>query len=768
MIFNLKLFIRNLWRNKLYSIITVLGFALSLMFVILLSAYIRQELSVDEFHVNKDRIFRAVTDKDARFGSLIGEQLKNKYPEIECYTRVSDRNGFIENANREKIGYRAMLVDPAYFKMFSFRVLDGNVEELFHVQNSVVLTQSYALKIFGEQAVIGKVVDLGENSLIVTGVVEDLPDNTHFDQVDMFLRFDYIGVFKGDWILQSNAVCAYGLYVMAAPGADLVSKRELILEDLRKDYWVYKREYAKDFDFESLTSVYWGGKAGPLTHGNNKIFVFILMAIVVAILVLALINYNNLSVARVGARAKEAAIRKLVGITNRALFRQFVTESVGLCLLAFLIAVGLAFLVKPLFNDMLDTTIDLAGQLTWVTGVVALCVVVCLGFVSGIVPAWMITCFNPVDVVKGVCRRKVKGTYGKLLICFQYIVSIVLIVCTLVIIRQTNYLQNYNLGFDKENVIWMQSHISSSQTDALRSELMKLPEVKCVSFVQGSPLSGGDNDSFVSNDQSMSFQVFGVDSCFFNMMNISVRRTSVAMSPDGVYLNETGVKELGLEDLPTQFKHFKRIKSVLGVVSDFHFRQLSEKVGPAMIVPLGNGAPWEILVKVEGHNVAEAYRHVTKVYSQFIDNVPFSSKFMDDAINEWYASNERQARLIGYFAGVSVVLSIMGILAMATYYISQRVKEVGIRRVNGATVNEVLRILIQSFMKWVGVAFVLACPVAWYVMNRWLEAYPYRIDMGWWLFVLVGIGVAGVALLMVGWQSIKVATTNPVDSLKSE
>lgn len=766
---DLKLFIRNLWRNKLYSVVTVLGFGMALMFVILLSAYIRQELSVDEFHVNKDRIYRAENSMGSRFGTLIGEQLKNKYPEIQCYTRVYEYPLLIENNSREKIIAQSMLVDSTFFKMFSFPLLHGNVEEVLSTRNSVILTRSYALKVFGEEDVVGKTLTTKDYSLLVSGVAEDIPDNTHFNKVDMFLRFDFLRVLSGgDYILESNDNSSFALYVMAYPGTDLTSKGELILDDFKKDYWMYVRGYEKEFNFEPLTSVYWGGKDGAGAHGNNKIFVLILTTIVAAILFLALINYNNLSMARVGFRAKEAAVKKLVGITNGALFRQFLTESIVLCFLAFFIAFGFAYLVKPLFNEVLGANINLSGQMTWGVVIAILVAIGGLGFLSGAIPAMAIIRFNPVDVVKGVFRKEARGKYGKILICFQYTVSIVLIICTLVIIRQTNYLKNYNLGFNKENVIWLQNNISASQKEALRSELMRLPGVKYVSFVQGSPLDGGSNKSFESEGRSVSFQEFRVDSFFFKVIDIPILNTSVAMSPDGVYLNETGVKELGLEDMPTKFKMNDSDIPVLGVVNDFHFRHLSEKIGPAMIIPLGESYPWRILVKVDGHNMSEIYRNVTNVYGQFINGAPFKAGFMDDTINQWYASNERQARLIGYFAIVSVILAMMGILAMATYYISQRMKEIGIRRVNGATVYEVLRILIQSFMKWVGVAFVLACPIAWYIMNRWLEAYPYRVNMGWWVFLLVGIGIAGIALIMICWQSIKAAIANPVNSLKSE
>ncbi len=767
---DLKLFVRNLWRNKLYSVVTVLGFGMALMFVILLSVYIRQELSVDKFHVNKDRIYRAENSMGSRFGPLIGEQLKNKYPEIQCYTRLYEYSFLIENGKREKTVCQGMLVDSTFFKMFSFPLLYGNIEEVLPTRHSVILSRSYALKVFGEEAVVGKTLTTDNYSLLVSGVVEDIPDNTHFNRVDMFLRFDFLDVLWREMnVLQSNGNSSFALYVMTYPGTDLKSKGELILDDFKKDYWIYVKGYEKEFNFEPLTSVYWGGKDSPGAHGNNKVFVLILTTIVALILFLALINYNNLSMARVGFRAKEAAVKKLVGITNGALFRQFVTESIVLCFLAFFIAFWFAYLAKPLFNEVLGVNIDLSGQITWGVVIAALFVIGGLGFLSGAIPAMAIIRFNPVDVVKGVFRKEVRGTYGKILICFQYTVSIVLIICTLVIIRQTNYLRNYNLGFNKENVIWLQNNISPFQMEALRSEFMRLPGVKFVSFVQGSPLDGGNNNTFESEGHLVSFQVFKVDSFFFKIMDIPVRSTSVAVAPGGVYLNETGVKELGLEDMPTKFKMNNSDIPVLGVVNDFHFQHLLEKIGPAMVIPLGgNDRPWEILVKVDGHNLSETYRNVTKVYGQFVNGIPFEAGFMDDTINQWYAPNERQARLIGYFAIVSVILAMMGILAMATYYISQRIKEIGIRRVNGATVYEVLCILIQSFMKWVGVAFVLACPIAWCIMNRWLEAYPYRVDMGWWTFLPVGVGIAGVALAMVGGQSIKAAIANPVDSLKSE
>lgn len=769
MMSDVKLFVRSLWRSKLYTAVTVFGFAMALTFVILLTAYVRQELSVDHFHTNKDRIFRVVSEKGSFFGPLVGGQLKNQYPEIECYTRMFAMAGILEDSQHQKIAYQSLLVDSAFFRMFSFRVLEGDPAEFFRTKNSVVLTRSYALKILGNQTVVGKEISMNGERMLVTGVVEDMPENTHFDRKDLFQRFDFLADMWGDPVLLTqNNNCSFGLYLMVAPGADIRPKTNIILEYFKKDYWPYSMGYQKTLGFESLTDVYWSDEADNGTRNNSKIFVFILMAIVVLILILALINYTNLSVARAGFRAKEAAIKKLVGGSNRLLFRQFVLEAVGLCFVAFFIALALAFILRPLFDQVLNTRIYLFRQISFFEIIGGIVAVGLLGMISGFIPAWMIVRFNPVDVVKGVFRRKMKGAYGKILICFQYMITMILMMAALVIFRQTDYLRNYDLGFDKENLIWLQSNISPSQEEALRSEFAKIPGVLGVSYVCGTPLDGGNNQSFEYNGKPVSFQEFMVDTAFLRLMNIQVHRSAVAESPNGVYLNQAAVRELELGDSPTEFKYYSTMLPVLGIMKDFHFRDLTQQVGPAVIRPIGENYPWKILIKVDGLNAGQTYDRIKNVYGRFIDEMPFDSGFMDESINQWYERNDRMAQLIGYFSVVSVVLAMMGILAMATYFISQRTKEIGLRRVNGATVYEILQLLTGSFMKWILVAFVLACPVAWWAMSEWLQAYPYRMELSWWIFAVVGIGVAVIALLMMGGQSYKAAVTNPVKSLKSE
>lgn len=767
---DLRLYIRNLWLNKLYSAVTVLGFSLALMLVILLSVYIRQELSYDQFHVNKDRIYRAVTDIGSTFAPPIGERLKNRYPEVEAFTRFYPHTGYVENQMNEKISCQANLVDSSFLSMFTFRMLKGNPQEAFPTKTSAVITESLALKIFGQTDVIGQSFKYDNKALMVSAIIENAPTNTHFDYFDLLLRFDYLPVLWGtsEEIMQEEGNSSFGLYLLEKEGTDLTSKREDILRYFKKDYTLFKGGYVKDFGFEPLPSVYWSKKAGIGTHSNSRNFVAILFAIVIVILILAFINYTNLSVARAGFRAKEAAIKKLVGISNSALFRQFIRESVMLCLLSFVLAMVFSFLAIPLFNQIMGAEIDLKDLFSGINVIVIVAGVILLGIISGFIPAFMIMRFNPIDVVKGNFRKKAKGTYGKLLICFQYTVTIILIICTLVIFRQTKYIQNYDLGFDKENVVRLQNRVSPSQKEFLRSEFMKLPEVTMVSFVQGDPTDGGNNNSFNYKDKAVSFQTFKIDTFFFKMMDIHVTPTDAAKSGGGIFLNRTAVKELELGDLPVEFKFYNRNLPVLGITDDFHFRSLTQKVGPAIIFPLQDDWPWSILIKINSRNPGETFDRIKTIYSNFIDGLPFESGFMDTTINQWYEQYERTARLIAWFATVSIILAMMGILAMATYYIQQRVKEIGVRRVNGASIPEVLKMLISNFMVWVLVAFIIACPVAWYAMNNWLQNFPYRIGINPLIFVAVGLLVALGALLMVGWQSFKAATENPVHSLKSE
>lgn len=763
----LKVFVRSLLKNKLYSLITVIGFAVSLTFVILLSVYIRQELSVDDFQVNKDRIFRMVGEDAGAWGALVGGQVKDKMPEVESYTRMYTDNGsYTVTPDGTKLMFEGMYVDTAFWQMFSFPMKEGRG---FQAKQEVVLSLSFARKVFGAESPLGKDLNLnGDPGWTIVGVVDDFSADSHIDRADVFLNFNRL---NAQWI-GTNQSSAFGTYLMGKENTDLQAKTPAILAMLKEDFWMYKDNYRKQLILEPLKEVYWSDKWSFGTHHNSRTFVTVMIAIVAVILILALINYNNLSVARAGFRAKESAIKKLLGSHNSALFRQYITESVTLCYAAFALACLLSVSAVPWFNSLLEAHIVLQEEITLPNVLLALAGVGLIGLIAGLAPAWIIIRFNPVEVVKGAFRKKTKGVYSKMLISFQYFVAIALIICTLVIWKQTSFMRHYDLGFDKENVVYLDNKIANTQRDALESELKGIPGVQLVSFVQGTPIDGGNNQTmtdYAHTGKQISFQQFVVDSNFFKMMGIEVRASDAAYDPKGVWLSESAVKAIEAEGIPREFAYYEEKRPVLGVVKDFHIRSLATKISPLIIMPLQpEDGCWSILVKIGSEDPAATFDQIKKTYSRFIDGAPFDSGFMDRTIDAWYEDSARTARLIGYFSVLAIVLCMMGILAMATYFTQQRVKEIGIRRVNGATIREVLQMLMGSFMKWIVLAFVAACPVAWYIMNRWLQDFPYRTEIAWWLFAGAGLTAFPVAALMVGWQSVRTATANPVEALKSE
>ena len=413
---DIKLFVRNLIHNKLYFAITVLGFAIALTFVLVLSVYIRQELSVDQFHQNKDRIYRVVDEEGSYWGAVIGSELQSKYPEIECYTRYYNQNYMVEIPHQEKILMQTALIDSSFFRMFSFPLIKGDPATVLLDKNNIVLTRSFAHKVYGSEDILGKeIVINGKHRLIVTGVMEDLPYNTHFGVTEGFVRFDLLAdIWEMPRILEENGNSSFGLYLLTYPGTDIVSKKDIILRDFKSTYWKYRDGFSSKLDFEPLSAVYWGGKtSNSKTQGNSKTTLVGLSVIALLILILALINYNNLSIAQTTNRAKEAAIKKLLGINNTTLFWQFVVESLILCTFSFAIALVFSWILMPFFEQIFDTRLFYRDMLTWGNGIIFLLSLLFFGGLVGLVPAWIITRFKPIEVVKGIFKKRMKKRLWK-------------------------------------------------------------------------------------------------------------------------------------------------------------------------------------------------------------------------------------------------------------------------------------------------------------------------------------------------------------------
>lgn len=769
---NFKILIKQLLRNKTYSAITILGFAFSLMFVILLSIYIEQELSVDDFHLKKDRIYRLTTGESSSFAPPIGQRLKDKYPEIESYSRVFERGGIISGTTNLKNNFEYILVDSSFFTMFSFPFADGNPKEVFKVKNAMVLTRSFALKLFGNANPIGQEVMVSQkHKFIVTGIIEDIQENTHFKKSDAFIPFENLAEFWNySELLTTDNNCSFALYFLTKPNTNIKIKENEILEYFKKDFWMYKWGHAKAVYFEPLKEIYFGQREGDAARSNSKKVILIYSTIALVILLLAIINYVNLSVAQSSTRSKEVAVKKLHGSSKGRLFMQFILESVAICIIAFNIALILAKFAEPIFNNLFDTNLALSNKFSVTTLVVYFFGIILIGFFSGLIPAFVITRFNAVDIVKGAFRRKSKSVFSRVLISFQYCTAIVLIISTWVIVKQTKYMREFDLGFEKDNIVLMDNDLDIKQKDAFKEEILKIPGVVDVAYAAGSPVDGGNNNTLQIDGKTYSFQVFQVDTSFLKMFELKTTLTGGALSKTRFCLNQAAVKELGNDSLPKTFKWPDgTVIPVYGVVKDFHFRDLYQKVGPAMVMNLPNeeGA-WTVFFKISGVNQVQVIKEIKKVHSKFTNGNPFDIEFVDARINEWYKEEEQTAKIIGYFSLLAIIISVMGILAMATFYIQQRVKEIGIRKVNGATEIGIVNMLNADLVKWVFLAFIVACPISYYAVNKWLENFPFKTSVEWWIYLASGLIAIFFALITISWQSWRAASRNPVEALRYE
>ncbi len=766
--FKLKSYFTFLGRNKLYTAINLFGFSVSLMVVILLGIYVKNERSVDGFHKDKERVFRLTSHSRSggRFSAPIAADVKNRYPEVEAITRAGAPSLVIKQGE-EKIKAQSLAVDSTFFDIFSFPFVEGNPRQQLQTVQEVVLTKSFAVKLFGSQPALGKTVMIDTVACTVTGVVEDFK-NTHFKNPDLIVRFEYVG----PWYLNEYGSCNFLIYLRTAKGSNFQAKMPDLLTHFKTYFWLYQTGAATSIGLVPIQDCYFLTDHTPdFLRSNSHRFIWILMGSMWVILLFAVINYVNLSVAQSGFRAKEAATRRLLGSSRGGLFAGFISESVLFCAGTFVIAVALAAMAEPLFNRLLGSSGSVAENLTAINLALAALFVLLLGIVSGLLPATVISRHKPVEVVRGEFTRKTKMVYSRILIAFQYCITIVLLGCTLTIIYQTHFMRTTNLGFDKENIVYLDNVIYKSSTlSAFRDQLMRVKGVEMVSFTAGTPIDGGNNQTVSYKDRApISFQMFVVDSVFFKMFHIQTLHETGIKEKRALWLNEAAVKELGLPDTATRFNFGDNFPvSIAGMIKDFHFRDLSQQIGPLLIGKQGvwQTGVWTILVKISGANQAETFRNIKETYLESSGGIPFGSGFIDEELNSWYNDQERTYKIIGSFSLIAILISALGMLAMATYYMRQRASEIAVRKVFGSTNREMLQKLIFSFLKMVAVAFVVAVPIIWYAMSEWLKGYAYHVSLHWSIFALAG-GVAFLfALIAVFWQSYKATRANPILALR--
>ena len=803
-----KIAFRNLMKYKFISFINLFGLTVGLTCCLLISTYILNEISYDRYNNKAEniyrftRIFRNVETGvvSLHLGTIappFGPLLKHDFPQIQKLTVLlpsgTTTMRYEDKIFNEKNSYFA---DENLFDVFKVHVLKGNPATALKEPYSVMLTEDIAKKYFGNDEPLNKMIrfDNTQRSFKVTGVYEDFPVNAHLHP-SLMVSFNTLRdtAIYGEQNLRSNwgnnSFLTYAVLpdnvntknmeaqfpafldkVMGQPG-DKVKPSKWTALTLQKLTDIHLRSHL-DYEAEE--------------NGDIK-RVYIFSAIALFILLIACINYMNLSTARSALRAREIGIRKVVGAERKEIIAQFLSESVIISFIAMLLATAFTYFTLPWLNKVSGQNLSFSILFKGVILVTLLIVPIIVGVVSGIYPAIFMSSFQPVKVLKGV--MKIGGSnvsFRKVLVTIQFAVSIILIISTAVVFKQLGYMQQTSLGFNKEHILTAAYNSElDNKFESFRTSLMANPGVINVTRSsrvpsgrlldsQGSEIDRGDSLAPTNAD----IKYITVDQDFLNTYDIKIaagRGFSRDFSTDtsSFLLNQTAVKALGLKsDQDAVGKNFSYagIKGkVVGIFHDFHFESMRQPIVPLiMVIPSTNGNYGSISIKISGGNISAAIDHIEKVWKQFLPQSPFDYNFVDERFAKLYDSEKRQGTIFTIFAGIAIFIACLGLFGLSSFTITQRIKEIGIRKVLGASAASIVQLLSKDFLKLVLIAAVIAFPVAWYAMHQWLLDFAYRISIPWWIFIVAGIVAAVIALATISLLTVKAAMSNPVKSLRTE
>ena len=798
---------RNLAKEKIYSSIKVGGFALGIAACLLIALFIRDELSYDRYIPNGNRIYRVVRDWNENGEHFIGtslpapfaKALKEEFPEVEQVGRLNQFELFGAGSNELRRADKIMntyeegfaYADQGFLDMLQIPMVYGNRAHVLDEPGTIVISKRKADKYFPNENPIGKTFIINNNvskPYRITGVM-DFPSHSHF-QSDFLLTLEG-GFYPGE---QTNWMSeTYYTYVMLRPGTD-VAQLETKFSFITKKYMIPSRQQYGMVDAEKLAEkiryqlqpvrdIYLksAGIGDCLTHGDIR-FIWLFGIIAGFILVIASINFINLSTAKSANRAKEVGLRKTVGSNKVNLIGQFLTESVLYSVLSFILGIMLAVMLLPYFNMLSAKSLMIPwAELWWVMPFLAISSVV-IGILAGLYPSFYLSSFQPISVLKGsLSRGSKRSTMRSALVIFQFTISIILIIGTLIIYRQVGYILNKKLGFDKEQVLLLQgANTMGDQVTSFKNELLKLPEVKNVTVGDYLPISGTKRNGMPfwkegksKIDLPVSGQLWEVDHDYINTMGMNIvkgRNFSVDVPTDyskAIIINQKLAKELGLADpIGKRIQHPWHAFEVIGIVEDFNYESMKQEIGGLCLV-MGN-SPNIVSVKVNTSDMSRTLHSITGVWDGFSPNQPIRYAFLDESFARMYADVQRMGRIFSTFALLAIIVACLGLFALSSFMTVQRTKEIGIRKVLGASISNVTFILSKNFLALVAISNIIAWPVAYYFMNKWLQDFAYRIDMGWWMFILSGGVALMIALFTVSFQAIKAAVANPVESLRYE
>ena len=773
----MKSFWNFLKKNKLYGAINLVGLTVSMAFVLLLAVYIQRQLSTDSFQQNADRIYVVANDDRVTMGYWLDKHLKNNFPEIEkgcCVANIASASAF--TIGGELVYGSTMAADSTFFEMFSYDLVQGNKADWRVSWDRCMVSREFANAHFGDKDPIGQVITLNDNAdypLTVCGVYEDF-GNSILKAPDVLMRGEIMPkINSAHNESMSNAgggIC----FVMAYPGADLQARQSDILDWCEENFWVYKSQYDK-VRIIPLRDMYFleeGTRDGTETiQFGNRSFVNLLLAMCILLLAFAVLNYINMTTALTGFRAKEMATRRLVGADKRSIFLKVIAESTLICGISMLLAILLAEALSPAVSRMLEYQVSIFKAITPVNVLLVLGFIVILGILSGIVPALLIQKAQPIEIVRGTLRLKTKTVYSKVIIIVQNVVAIIMLVSALTMGLQIRHLVTADLGYNTKDILVVDN--AFGQTGQIRPLLDRLRAEPCVEEVgqgDGIPLGGTNNWTMELPDgRWVSFQQIQGDDKYFDILGLKVKQDNHQRA---WWLNEYAFKQIGIEETATEFQSAKNgTRQIGGIYYDFKIRPLEADQSAALIYNRGENPdddyPWVLLVKTTGDQAA-AKKQVEAACKEVFPDRLFEAQYIEEMIEDGFADESRVLNIVLIFTLLSILVSALGLFAMSSYYMQQEIRSVSVKKVFGADYSGVLKELVLSFMKMVGIAFVIGVPIAWLIMNHWLSGYGHRIGLHWWIFLAAGAVVALIAIVSVLYQSIKTARTNPAEALKKE
>lgn len=773
-------FINFLKRNKLYALINLLGLTVSMAFVLLLAVYVQRQLSTDAFQKNADRIYVVTNEESVNMGYWLDKHLRGQFPEIEkstCVANVSIASEY--KIDGETVYGNTIAVDSCFFEMFSYDLVKGSKDDWRISGDRCMVSDEFANAHFGDKDPVGRqmsISDEGESyPLTVCGVFKDF-GNSILKTPDVLIRGDIITKINHSHDEYMSNAAAGVTFVMTYPGADLMARHDDILNWCEENFWIYKHKYdeiriipLRDMYFLNNGNYDW---TGALNFGDRS-FVNLLLAMCLMLLLFAILNYVNLSTALIGFRAKEMATRRLVGATKTGIFMKMIGESTLLCAVAMGLAILLAEALSPAATRVLDYQISIFGAVSLVNILVVIALMVILGFIAGIVPALLIQKAQPIEIVRGSLRLKTKTVYSRIIITLQNVITVVMLVAALTMYLQIRNLITADLGYNTKDILMIgNAYGQLGEIRPLLEAYRAEPFVEDVGQGDGIPLQGTNNWTMELSDGNwVSFQQIQGDQHYFDILGIRVKQDNQLAGP-AYWLNEYAFNEIGIDESATTFESAQNgTFKIGGIYYDFKIRPLEAQQSSALIYNRGEDWdedwPWTILVKVRGDH-KEAYARLEKVTNEVMPGKLFGANYIEEMIDNCFVDESRILRIVLIFTLLSMLVSGLGLFAMSSYYMQQQRRSVAVKKVFGADYNGVLRELVLSFMKMVGVAFVIGISVAWLVVHRWLEGYSHRISLSWWIFVLAGLVVLLMAFIAVIWQSVRTAKANPANVLKKE